>query len=184
MTAVVAAAALGMGLMGSDGDSDSAREPALASVPTGAPNEPDAQRTNPAPDEPEISAKPVTAAPEQSGEVTAPASPSSTRTPPAAPAPASPAPTPPPPPEQEQRPAPRAVPNVVGLTVGEAAARLAASGYSYEVVCQDSGRPTGRVASQQPAAGQQWTIGGRVALFVPDWRCRGGRPGPPWGDDD
>ncbi|GAA0952690.1 PASTA domain-containing protein [Actinocorallia libanotica] len=180
--AVVAVAGLAVGLMGSDGDSDetAARETALVVVPSSASAAPQQGTT-----QPHISSKPVSAAPRPttvSATPTEPSpAPSKTRpatTPTSPPAPASPPAAPAPPPA----PATPAVPHVVGMSVNEAAAALAAAGYGHQVVCQE-GPATGRVASQLPAGGQQWNPGGQVALFVTSWRCRGERPDRPWNDD-
>ncbi|MEO3783946.1 PASTA domain-containing protein [Actinocorallia sp. B10E7] len=162
--AVLAAVGLSVALLGSDGESGA---PDGDAVRTLAP-----ATTSASPEESpstELSAKVVTTPPAPS---TAPASPApvrdktaATATPAAAPA----------------KPAPAAgvVPGVVGLSVEQAAVKLAAAGYGHQVICQE-GTPTGRVASQQPAAGQKWSPGGRVALFVPQKRCRTGRPDKPW----
>ncbi|ROO84649.1 PASTA domain-containing protein [Actinocorallia herbida] len=105
-------------------------------------------------------------------------------TPPATPTPrpttSSPKPPPPQPPATQAPPAPttRAVPDVVGLSLNEAAVRLAQAGFGFAEICVRS-REEG-VLNQQPAAGQQWNPGGRVALYVASRRC----DDHDWGDDD
>ncbi|WP_106401098.1 PASTA domain-containing protein [Actinocorallia populi] len=173
--AVVAVTGLAVGLLGTDGEPEAVREPALAAVPSQTPASP--RESEP---QPRISAKPVTAAPAPTTATAtaAPTTPAPIRTKtttPAAPPPTTPAPPPPPAPHP-------LVPNVVGMPVDQAAGTLSAAGYGHKVVCQE-GRATGRVASQQPAGGQQWSPGGEVALFVPFWRCRDDRPDRPWDDD-
>ncbi|GAB2863612.1 hypothetical protein GCM10022221_74490 [Actinocorallia aurea] len=66
-------------------------------------------------------------------------------------------------------PTARPVPDVVGLSLEEAAVRLAAAGFGYQEVCV-RGRDRG-VVQQQPAAGAQWQVGGEVSLVVADRRC-------------
>ncbi|MCD0449912.1 PASTA domain-containing protein [Actinocorallia sp. API 0066] len=104
----------------------------------------------------------------QSPKPVAPPSPTETPTsqaPPSQP-PAPPSSVPPPP-----DPNLRTVPDVVGLSVDEAAARLAAAGFGYGTVCV-RGR-SGRVVAQNPTPGREWTAGGEVAIVV-SGRCHGG----------
>ena len=170
--AVLAAAGLSVMLLGADGDSEApadAGEIRTLAPATASPSPDDGSD----PTQPEISAKPVTAVPKPTVTTASPTPTRSKTAPPAAPSTA----------PATSEPAAPAVPGVVGLTVQQAAVTLAAAGYGHEVVCQD-GFPTGRVASQQPAAGHQWSLGGRVALFVPQGRCRSDRPDRPWDHDD
>ncbi len=175
--AVLAVAGLSVALLGADGDSESpadAGERRTLAPATASASPDDGGETA----QPEISARPVTAVPKPTATTASPTPTRSKTAPPAAPSQSA-APTAP----AADEPAAPVVPGVVGLTVEQAASALAAAGYGHEVVCQE-GFPTGRVASQQPAAGQQWSPGGRVALFVPQGRCRSDRPGRPWQDDD
>lgn len=177
--AVLAVAGLSVVLLGADGDSEG---PADAGeirtlAPATASASPDGDPV------PEISAKAVTAAPKPTATTAGPTpAPTRSKTAPSAPAAPPATSSPSAAPTTSEPPAP-VVPGVVGLTVDQAVAALAAAGYGHEVICQN-GFPTDRVASQQPAAGQQWSPGGRVALFVPQGRCRSDRPDRPWGDDD
>ena len=58
------------------------------------------------------------------------------------------------------------VPDVVGMTTGEAIASLQSAGFEEEVSEAFSDRPAGEVASQEPAAGQNLKEGSTVALIV------------------